>query len=202
MNSPSHRENIMNPNYREIGIAVEQGNYEGTNTSVAVQMFGKSGIIESQVMSSSIDESRKVEVIKEKTGFEPIRIFAEESINLKVTLKGEPDRVIVFVGNEEANLLSTGQIRQESNEMIIQKVIKVKQPGEVPVQITVFDKNGNDQSFSLGKVMVVKNNISKDIGSSSIELYESYWKLGLLGIGLMLMFFLLPILIKHFRKTL
>jgi len=40
MNSPSHRENILNPNYREIGIGVVEGNLAGVNTTIIVQFFG------------------------------------------------------------------------------------------------------------------------------------------------------------------
>ncbi len=40
MNSPGHRENILNPNYTEIGIAVRQGVFEGKKTWLAVQEFG------------------------------------------------------------------------------------------------------------------------------------------------------------------
>ena len=39
-NSPAHRENILNPNYKEIGIAVLRGNFEGAETYVVVQLFG------------------------------------------------------------------------------------------------------------------------------------------------------------------
>lgn len=41
MNSPTHRENILNPNYQEIGIAVEDGVLQGQKTTLVVQMFGK-----------------------------------------------------------------------------------------------------------------------------------------------------------------
>lgn len=41
-NSPSHRENLLNPNYEEIGFAVVNGNLEGYDTTLVVQMFGKS----------------------------------------------------------------------------------------------------------------------------------------------------------------
>lgn len=41
MNSPSHRENIMNKNYSEIGVAVIKGKYQGSNTTFVVQMFGE-----------------------------------------------------------------------------------------------------------------------------------------------------------------
>ena len=41
MNSPSHRANILNEKYTEIGIAVLEGEINGRKTIVAVQLFGK-----------------------------------------------------------------------------------------------------------------------------------------------------------------
>jgi len=40
MNSPTHRENILNPNYRDIGIGVVEGNLLGADTTIIVQFFG------------------------------------------------------------------------------------------------------------------------------------------------------------------
>jgi Cysteine-rich secretory protein family len=40
MNSPSHKENILNPNYIDIGIGVVEGNLAGTDTTIIVQFFG------------------------------------------------------------------------------------------------------------------------------------------------------------------
>lgn len=40
MNSPSHRDNLMNPNYKEIGIAVVNGTLNGVETTLVVQLFG------------------------------------------------------------------------------------------------------------------------------------------------------------------
>ena len=40
MNSPSHRENILNPNYQDIGVAVADGTLGGAETTLVVQMFG------------------------------------------------------------------------------------------------------------------------------------------------------------------
>ena len=42
MNSPTHRENILNPKYKEIGIGVVEGDLAGTDTTVIVQFFGTS----------------------------------------------------------------------------------------------------------------------------------------------------------------
>jgi hypothetical protein len=40
MNSPTHRENIVNPKYKEIGVAVVDGVLVGQKTTLVVQMFG------------------------------------------------------------------------------------------------------------------------------------------------------------------
>ncbi|HLM83851.1 MAG TPA: CAP domain-containing protein [Candidatus Bathyarchaeia archaeon] len=40
MASPGHRENILRPQFQEIGVAVARGDYEGKTTWVAVQEFG------------------------------------------------------------------------------------------------------------------------------------------------------------------
>lgn len=41
MNSPTHRANIMNGRYTEIGIATARGMYKGKETTFVVQLFGK-----------------------------------------------------------------------------------------------------------------------------------------------------------------
>lgn len=40
MNSPTHKANIINPRYREIGISVIDGKLNGVETTLVVQMFG------------------------------------------------------------------------------------------------------------------------------------------------------------------
>lgn len=42
MESPTHRANIMNPNYREVGVAVLIGKINGQQTTLVVQHFGRS----------------------------------------------------------------------------------------------------------------------------------------------------------------
>lgn len=46
MNSPSHKENLLNPRYQEVGFAVVNGKYNGYETTLVVQMFGaRPGVI-------------------------------------------------------------------------------------------------------------------------------------------------------------
>ncbi len=40
MNSPGHRKNILEEKYKEIGVAAGQGNYQGKEVWMAVQVFG------------------------------------------------------------------------------------------------------------------------------------------------------------------
>lgn len=40
MASPTHRDNILNGHYKEIGIGVVEGNLAGTDTTIIVQFFG------------------------------------------------------------------------------------------------------------------------------------------------------------------
>jgi hypothetical protein len=68
MNSTSHRKNILNPNYQEIGIAVGRGKIDGHDTILTVQMFG------TQINAPVAIDSRP-----EKTG----EIQGEEKTNLE-----------------------------------------------------------------------------------------------------------------------
>lgn len=40
LKSPEHRDNILNPKFKEIGIAVVKGKFEDRDTTLVVQMFG------------------------------------------------------------------------------------------------------------------------------------------------------------------
>jgi uncharacterized protein YkwD len=62
MNSPTHRENILDPHYTEIGIATAQGMYQGHPTTFVVQEFGApAGTVKQQpVAVASVPENPTV----------------------------------------------------------------------------------------------------------------------------------------------
>lgn len=68
MASPGHRANILNTSYLEIGIAVGQGMYEGHQTWLAVQEFGKPKSAcpaPDEALGRSIDRDRdRLEILK------------------------------------------------------------------------------------------------------------------------------------------
>ena len=78
LNSPTHKANLLNVNFQEIGIAVKEGMHNGESTIFVVQMFGTPLIAtaattstyavteKSLKTSSSTDTTVKVAVIKNK----------------------------------------------------------------------------------------------------------------------------------------
>lgn len=51
LDSPTHKENIIKPQYQEIGIAVLEGKYKNRQTTVVVQLFGSRVLGESEQLS-------------------------------------------------------------------------------------------------------------------------------------------------------
>ncbi|MFA5777633.1 MAG: CAP domain-containing protein [Parcubacteria group bacterium] len=63
MNSPTHKKNILNPNYKEIGVAVGKGIIDNNLVILAVQEFGsraESGVIKEEENNLSDDKSKKL----------------------------------------------------------------------------------------------------------------------------------------------
>lgn len=51
MNSPTHKENLLNSKYKDIGISVEDGMLNGQRTTLVVQMFGTTSSLTSGSVS-------------------------------------------------------------------------------------------------------------------------------------------------------
>ncbi|PJA86889.1 MAG: hypothetical protein CO141_02375 [Candidatus Moranbacteria bacterium CG_4_9_14_3_um_filter_42_9] len=68
MKSASHRKNILNANYQEIGVAVAEGKIDGESTIVAVQMFGSrpNFVPVAPKVTDKIPEENKIVVLGEE----------------------------------------------------------------------------------------------------------------------------------------
>lgn len=69
MASPSHRDNLLKPSYRDIGLAVVNGTLNGEETTLVVQMFGAgSSLASAQHMTGqtfgAIDQSSGIAITK------------------------------------------------------------------------------------------------------------------------------------------
>lgn len=81
MDSPGHRENILNTKFTQIGVAVGKDVYEGQETWLAVQEFGKPMPIcnnPEQVLKDQI-ESNNNKIENLKTDLENLQITIDES---------------------------------------------------------------------------------------------------------------------------
>ncbi len=58
MNSPTHKENILNPKYREIGVGVVEGDLAGSDTTIIVQFFGTKS---ADIVAAPLAEATKTE---------------------------------------------------------------------------------------------------------------------------------------------
>lgn len=60
MNSPTHRSNILNPRFKEIGIAAGTGKIKGQTTTVIVQLFGEPKIAVAGQTNTSLEGDKKI----------------------------------------------------------------------------------------------------------------------------------------------
>lgn len=90
-NSPSHKANLLNSNFQDIGIAVLKGDFEGNETTVVVQLFGSPQtkkvfeepekiVAENLPEEETKEETNKEEAVK---GQEKEVVFEELSVETK-----------------------------------------------------------------------------------------------------------------------
>lgn len=81
MASPTHRENLLNPKYQDIGIAVEEGILNGQTTILVVQEFGVTSALAAKPSATPTVEvqGKQIEVPKQEYNSKPeINIVASE----------------------------------------------------------------------------------------------------------------------------
>ena len=170
MNSPSHRENIMNPNFREIGIASASGDYEGSPTTIVVQMFGSTNSSQpvANINEESVSGDTKTQqasptkaftLNNDKTKFSPNKVYAGDEVEFQVTLKGEVSELFINYNGDKIDLLDSLKNSGEEKDYI--KKVKMSKEGESAVSVTAVDKSGNREVKDLGKLIVAKKVIIK-----------------------------------------
>lgn len=86
MASSTHRDNILNPNYQDIGVAIIDGFFQGHETTLVVQLFGKkmaSASKESSELGEKIQPERYEAPLptEEKVIATPAAILSQKPIN-------------------------------------------------------------------------------------------------------------------------
>lgn len=101
MNSPTHRDNLLNPKYQEIGVAVVDGILQGQETTLVVQMFGAQLSRPAKISKRAAQERRTQEgVIGEKTANPtPTPTFFQEKETTPAAILAAPDKKISWLSS-------------------------------------------------------------------------------------------------------
>lgn len=78
MNSPTHRDNILNTHYRDVGVAVVNGNISGEDTTLVVQMFGSKSVL---AQTSTTAPDTRAKTLGEEATPIPVRARALPQTN-------------------------------------------------------------------------------------------------------------------------
>lgn len=182
MASATHRQNILNSNFREVGIAVISGTYEGDETIIVAQEFGTpTGAPASEVASEntanennpnennptpSTVQSKNFEFVKEKSSFSPRSIYTGEEVNFTVTITGEVQTLDVQSFDQRINLLeASAAVTESGREKTYAISQKIEKEGSFEVKIFAKDKFGNEEFLLLGQLEVKPTTIAKNASS-------------------------------------
>lgn len=136
MASPKHKENILNANFKEIGIATVDGVYQNNPTTFVVQMFGtpavevaEAAVIQSTSASTST-VSTKEKVINNKslatisTSATTTNVLAVASLTETGNVKGEATSTPTIISALKSNILS---IFKSPTLVIVKNTANVKE---------------------------------------------------------------------------
>jgi len=123
MDSSSHKANILNKNYQEIGIAVVEGELNGEKTVLAVEFFGKAvkptAVKETKPASVVAVSDTKIEVKPTTLEPEPEPAIKGEEINLKGPDVFKERGILREIIEEPKNIIGT---ITEKSEPLTQKL--------------------------------------------------------------------------------
>lgn len=156
MNSSSHRENILNPNYQEIGMATVNGKYQGTETTVIVQEFGSLTEKTSQVAGTVNNQNFQIDT--SKSNFSPNKIFAGSEVIFNAVVTGDVSDIYIIVGYQK--IVFNAPTQDGVNKIYTIKA-NIEKAGDYDVTLTVTDKWGNKETKTLGQLTVAEKVIAK-----------------------------------------
>jgi uncharacterized protein YkwD len=99
LDSPTHRANIMNSHFTEIGIATAEGEYNGHKTTFVVQMFGTPAKTPHTVVSETQPEN----------AHEPAIAQAEPAADVLGNSAAPAENTVATAGNEQVSEGQEGQ---------------------------------------------------------------------------------------------
>ncbi|OGG61401.1 hypothetical protein A3C87_00235 [Candidatus Kaiserbacteria bacterium RIFCSPHIGHO2_02_FULL_49_34] len=97
LHSPSHRANIMNGAYTEIGIGMAKGTFEGVPTTFVVQLFGTPRPATKQGAAVGLLDTNEFRVVSESSDVAPHELATIERTTITTQHTFVPIAIIVFL---------------------------------------------------------------------------------------------------------
>jgi hypothetical protein len=123
MNSPSHRANIMNGQYVEIGVGTAKGEYKGSPTIFVVQLFGApraASVAGANTKTPSNEITvEKVAIAPTQTDVAPATVAVEETTPVIPTPEPEPSEVTEDVSSDAIEIPVAVSSADEVDESVV-----------------------------------------------------------------------------------
>lgn len=114
--SSGHRANLLNPNYKEIGMAVLNGNFDGNNTTVVVQLFGNPKAV------AVISPAKKVSPIVSKPKDSLTEATANTAVQEKIN-KDNSQITVKILGESDNNLNISLPVLNKIDNSLYSKIV-------------------------------------------------------------------------------
>lgn len=99
MNSPTHRENILNANFNEVGFGIIRGDFQGkSGNTIVVVHFGRESAYASAIAATDTVQDLDINIIVPKNGDS----VTNENFNVSGEIKSPNSSVDILINNEPA----------------------------------------------------------------------------------------------------
>lgn len=173
MDSPTHRANIMNGNYREIGVGTAKGTYEGFDTVYVVQLFGapsavpsiaETPVVESPLVTQALPTVAGEELSNEESQIKPVDdvVVLAEAVQITEQVEtGGPDPVLV---ESESLPVNDGPVEGVYDNPILEPGDAVKYE-DIPVyelgndDTAMVDSKNTEETLEVAEVNVMDDRV-------------------------------------------
>lgn len=127
MASPSHKENILNPKYKEIGIGVVEGDLAGSDTTIIVQFFGTqyADTVKPTLANTETDQNKTVIDVKKENREVVEQQIAEEQDSSEIVVLNEKVQEDLVLSSSENKVLVSPFVTTKNTSLIVVSILAV-----------------------------------------------------------------------------
>jgi len=191
MNSTSHRDNIVSPNFQDIGVAVVAGQFNGVDTIIVAQEFG--ALPQAQAQTQSTENSQLTNsnsapkatstpqvvaptfsILTEKSKVNPLSVFAGEEVEFIVTVSGQVQTLEVQADGLKVNMLGSQNVTTSGNEKTYSIKQSIAQSGNYKLLVVATDSSKNQKTAEIGTLEIKPTVIAGESSAESKSLFAGF----------------------------